>query len=303
MAGTPYSAGGITRTVTSTRAASTADLTAAAAARWHAALVGGTTHVEIKSGYGLDVEHERRLVEIASGLTDDVTFLGAHTVPPEHLDDVDAYVDLVCGEMLSTCAPFAKWIDVFCEVGAFDVDESREILRAGRAAGLGLRVHANQLGLGPGVQLAVEEGAASADHCTYLGDDDVDALAASDTVATFLPASDFSTRQPYPDARRRARRRRDRRPRQQLQPGVELHQLDALLHRPRRARHAHDARGSGVAATRGGALALRRPELGWLGPGARADAVILDAPTYIHLASRPGMALAFEVIAAGELVR
>ncbi len=303
MAGTPYSAGGITRTVTSTRAASTADLTAAAAARWHAALVGGTTHVEIKSGYGLDVEHERRLVEIASGLTDDVTFLGAHTVPPEHLDDVDAYVDLVCGEMLSACAPFAKWIDVFCEVGAFDVDESREILRAGRAAGLGLRVHANQLGFGPGVQLAVEEGAASADHCTYLDDDDVDALAASDTVATFLPASDFSTRQPYPDARRALDAGATVALASNCNPGSSYTSsmpfCIALAVRDMRMTPEEAV----WAATRGGALALRRPELGWLGPGARADAVILDAPTYIHLASRPGMALAFEVIAAGELVR
>ena len=112
------------------------------------------------------------------------------------------YVDLVVTDMLAACAPHARWIDVFCERGAFDADQARAVLTAGRQAGLGLRVHANQLEPGPGVRLAVELGAASADHCTHLPDADVEALAGGDTVATFLPATDFSTRQPYPDARR-----------------------------------------------------------------------------------------------------
>src|SRR5204862_581746 len=130
-------------------------------------------------------------------LTDDVTFLGAHAVPPEYEGRADDYVGLVCGQMLEACTPLARWIDVFCERGAFDVDQSRAVLEAGRAAGLGLRVHGNQLGPGPGARLAVETGAASVDHCTYLGDADIEALAASETVATFLPASAFSTREPY----------------------------------------------------------------------------------------------------------
>ena len=150
-------------------------------------------------------------------------------MPAEYAGRADAYVELVCGEMLAACAPHARWIDVFCERGAFDADQSRAVLDAGRAAGLGLRVHANQLGPGPGVQLAVELGAASADHCTYLADADVEALAASDTVATFLPATDFSTRQPYPDARRVHRRGRDGRAGDELQPRLELHDLDGVL--------------------------------------------------------------------------
>ncbi|MEA2221372.1 MAG: imidazolonepropionase, partial [Solirubrobacteraceae bacterium] len=200
MAGAPYAAGGIRETVAATRAASTDELRALAHARRREAWRAGITQLEIKSGYGLDVAHEERLCAIASTLTDDVTFLGAHVVP--HGADADAYVALVCGEMLAACAPHARWIDVFCERGAFDADQSRAILTAGRDAGLGLRIHANQLGPGPGVRLGVELGAASADHCTYLVDADLDALAGSDTVATFLPATDFCTRQPYPDARR-----------------------------------------------------------------------------------------------------
>ncbi len=300
MAGTPYSAGGIMTTVEATRAASMEDLGALAVERRYAALVSGTTHVEVKSGYGLDVEHEQRLCQIAAGLTDDVTFLGAHTVPAEYAGRVDAYVDLVCGEMLTACAPFARWIDVFCEVGAFDVDQSRAVLRAGRAAGLELRVHANQLGFGPGVQLAVEEGAASADHCTYLNDGDLEALAASNTVATFLPASDFSTRQPYPDARRVIDAGVTVAIASNCNPGSSYTSSMAFC-LALAVRDMHMTVEEAVrAATIGGAKALRRVDVGWLGPGSRADAVILDAPTYVHLASRPGMALAQDVISAGE---
>ena len=124
-------------------------------------------------------------------------------MPPEYEHDRAGYLDLVCGPMLSACAPHARWVDVFCERGAFDADEAAAVLAAGRAAGLLPRVHANQLGPGPGVQVAVAAGAAAADHCTYLSDADVDALASgSGTVATLLPGVEFSTRQPYPDARR-----------------------------------------------------------------------------------------------------
>ena len=302
MAGTPYSAGGIRSTVEATRAASTEDLGADVAMRRYAALLSGTTHVEIKSGYGLDVENERRLVEVASGITDDVTFLGAHTVPAEFAGKPDAYVDLVCGAMLAACAPHSRWIDVFCEEGAFDVDQSRAVLRAGRAAGLGLRVHANQLGFGAGVRLAVEEGAASADHCTYLSDEDVDALASSSTVATFLPASDFSTRQPYPDARRVIDAGATVAIATNCNPGSSYTSAMAFCI-ALAVRDMHMTPDEALwAATRGGAAALRRPELGWLGPGSRADVVILDAPTHVHLASRPGMALVRDVISGGVRV-
>ena len=212
MAGRRYEAGGIRSTVAATRAATDDELRARLAgfvAELHAQ---GTTTFEVKSGYGLSVADEERLVRLAREVTDEVTFLGAHVVPFEFREDpafaddpdraADAYVDLVVGEMLDACAPYSRWVDAFCERGAFTPEQSRRVLEAGAAAGLGVRVHGNQLGEGGGVRLAVELGAASVDHCTYLSDADVAALAASDTVATLLPGVEFSTRQPYPDARR-----------------------------------------------------------------------------------------------------
>src|SRR5262249_24982990 len=202
MAGTPYRAGGIRSTVAATRQASDKQLRANAGRLADEMLRQGTTTLECKSGYGLTVDDERRSVAAAAGITGEVTFLGAHVVPPEYEADTGAYLDLVCGPMMAACAPQSRWVDVFCERGAVGADEAGGVLAAGKAAGLMPRVHANQLGPGPGVQLAVELGAASADHCTYLTDADVDALAAGATVATLLPGVEFSTRQPYPDARR-----------------------------------------------------------------------------------------------------
>jgi imidazolonepropionase len=301
MAGAPYEAGGIRATVASTRAASGAELRELAIVRRREAQRAGITHLEIKSGYALDVEGERRLCSVAAELTDDVTFLGAHVLPAEYVDRPDEFVSLVCGEMLDACAPYARWIDVFCERGAFDADQSREVLRAGGDAGLGLRVHANQLGEGPGVAVAVEMGAASADHCTHLSAADVEALAASETVATLLPATDFSTRQPYPDAR------------SLLEAGVivalatncnpgssyttSMSFCIALAVREMRM----TAEEALLAATLGGAKALRREDLGHLGPRARADAVILGAPSYAHLVYRPGVPLVAATIVGGEV--
>jgi imidazolonepropionase len=298
MAGAPYAAGGIRVTTDATRAASDEELLALARARADEALRAGITHLEIKSGYGLDVEHERRLCAIAAQLTDDVTFLGAHVVPAEFEGRADDYVELVCGEMLAACAPHARWIDVFCETGAFDADQSRRILEAGRAAGLGLRVHGNQLGPGPGAELAVELGAASVDHCTYLSDDDIAALAASDTVATFLPATDFSTRQPYPDARRALDAGVTVAIATNCNPGssytTSMAFCIALAVRDLRMTAQEALR----AATLGGAQALRRDDVGRLSPGARADAVILDAPSYTHLVYRPGVPLVWRTLTA-----
>lgn len=202
MSGQAYTAGGIATTVAATRGATDLELSARAGALVAEALRQGTTTIECKSGYGLTVADERRSLEIAGAHTDEVTYLGAHVVPAEHAGDPDAYVDLVRGEMLDACAPLARSVDVFCERGAFDGDQTRAILEAGIARGLVPRVHANQLSHGPGVQIAVELGAASADHVTYASDADVAALAGSATVATLLPGAELSTRAPYPDARR-----------------------------------------------------------------------------------------------------
>jgi imidazolonepropionase len=296
MAGAPYAAGGIRVTTEATRAASDDELLTLARARREEARRAGITHLEIKSGYGLDVENEQRLCAIAAQLTGDVTFLGAHVVPAEYEGRADDYVDLVCGEMLAACAPHARWIDVFCETGAFDAEQSRRILEAGRAAGLGLRVHGNQLGPGPGAQLAAELGAASVDHCTYLSDDDIEALAAGDTVATFLPATDFSTRQPYPDARRAIDAGVSVAIATNCNPGssytTSMAFCIALAVRDLRMTAEEAVR----AATLGGAHALRRTDVGHLSPGARADAVILDAPSYTHLVYRPGVPLVWRTL-------
>jgi imidazolonepropionase len=297
MAGQPYAAGGIGITTAATRAASDDELRRGAARRLAEARAGGTTHVEIKAGYALDVEGEARLCRLATELTDDVTFLGAHLVPAEYAGRADEYVALVAGPMLDACAPWCRWADAFCEVGAFDADQTRAVLQAAAARGLGLRVHANQLGAGPGVQLAVELGAASADHCTYLTDADVDALAGSTTVATLLPAADFSTRQPYPDARRLVDAGATVALASNCNPGSS-YTTSMLFCIALAVRDLHLTADEALwAATAGGAAALRRPDLGRLSPGSVAAAVILDAPSHHHIAYRPGMPLVAEVVA------
>jgi imidazolonepropionase len=301
MSGRPYEAGGIRVTTEATRGASDDELRDLTARRRAEGLRAGITHAEIKSGYGLDTRTERRLCEIASELTDDVTFLGAHVVPPEYEGRPNDYVELVCGEMLAACAPFAKWIDVFCERGAFDAEQSRAVLEAGRAAGLGLRVHGNQLGPGPGAQLAVELGAASVDHCTYLDDADVEALAGSDTVATFLPATEFSTRQPYPDARLAIDAGMSVAIATNTNPGSSNTTSMAFCIALAVRDMGMTTEEAIAAATVGGANALRRDDIGRLAPGANADALILDASSYADLVYRPGVPLVAQTIAGGEV--
>jgi imidazolonepropionase len=300
MAGEPYRAGGIRVTVAATRAADDAVL-AGRAARLVAEMTRqGTTTVEIKSGYGLTVEDERRSLRIARTLTEETTFLGAHVVPPEA--DPAEYVDLVTGPMLAVCAPYARWVDVFCERGAFDGDQARAVLTAGLRAGLGARVHAGQLGEGPGVRLACELGAASADHCTHLSDADVTALADSGVVATLLPGAEFSTRSPYPDARRLLDAGVTVALATDCNPGssytTSMPFCVALAVRETGMTPLEAVR----AATRGGAAALRRDDVGTLRPGARADLVLLDAPSYVHLAYRPGTPLVAQVWRGGARV-
>jgi imidazolonepropionase len=294
MSGARYDGGGIGTTVAATRGATDAELRARLAGLIAEMRRQGTTTVEVKSGYGLTVEDEARCLRLAAEVTTETTFLGAHVVPAEYAGRADEYVALVTGPMLDACAPHTRWVDVFCEprsAHAFDGDQARAVLEAGRDAGLGLRVHANQLSAGPGVRLAVELGAASADHCTHLTDADVDALAGGTTVATLLPGVEFSTRSPYPDARRL------------LDAGVTVALATdcnpgscftssmafciALAVREMRMTPAEAL----WCATAGGAAALRRPDVGHLAPGARADLAVLDAPSFRHLAYRPGVPL------------
>lgn len=294
MRGDRYEAGGIRRTVRLTRAASDDELLDTASRLVAEARAQGTTTIEIKSGYGLSVEDEERSVRLAATLTPEVTFLGAHVVP-EGVDR-DDYVDLVCGPMLDACAPHSRWIDVFCESGAFTVDEARRILEAGLVRGLGARVHAGQLGESGGVRLAIELGAASVDHCTFLSDADIEALAASTTVATLLPGVEFSTRQPWPDARRLIDAGATVAIASDCNPGssytTSMPFCIALAVRDM-GMTPYEALWS---ATAGGARALRRDDVGHLRVGARADITVLDAPSYVHLAYRPGVPLVARVL-------
>ena len=299
MTGTPYAAGGIRTTVAATRAATDEQLTSHVAR-----LVGemrrqGTTTVEIKSGYGLTVKDEARSLAVARQFTEETTFLGAHVVPE---GDPGEYVDLVTGPMLDAAAEHARWIDVFCEQGAFDGDQARAILTAGAAVGLRGRLHANQLTFGPGVQLAAELGLVAVDHCTYLADADVDALRDSGTIATLLPGVEFSTKQPYPDGRRlldagvKVAIASDCNPGSCFTSSVPF--CIALAVRemgltPAEAVHA---------ATYVGAQALDRDDVGALTVGRRADFTLLDAPSHVHLAYRPGVPLVLGTWVGGRQV-
>jgi imidazolonepropionase len=305
MAGAPYTAGGIAVTVAATRAASDDEL--ATNLRRHVAEAAGqgTTCIETKTGYGLTVADEVRAAKLAGEHVDEVTFLGAHLVPAGVA--ADEYVALVCGPMLAAVAPHVRWADVFCEQGAFDADQSRAVLTAAAGQGLGLRVHGNQLGPGPGVALAVEVGAASVDHCTYLSPSDVDALAGSDTVATLLPACDLSTRQPLPDARALLDAGATVALASNCNPGSSYTSSMAFCVATAVLQMRMSVAEAVRAATWGGARALHRESgdgaVGVLRPGSRADVHVLDAPSVTHLAYRPGVPLTHAVWRSGLRVR
>ena len=299
MSGEQYDGGGIATTVSATRAAGDAALAANLARLARELARSGVTTFETKSGYGLTVPDELRSLEIAARATPETTFLGAHVVPAEYKDRRDDYVSLVAGDMLTACAPHARWIDVFCDRGAFDVDETRTILKAGADAGLGLRMHASQLGPGKGIQLAVELGAASVDHCTFADDNDLEALAAGTTVATLVPGAEFSTRAQWPDGRRFVEAGATIALATDCNPGTSyttsMPFCIALAVRDMHLTPAEALR----AATAGGAAALRRDDIGVLAPGMRADFAMLNAPSYIHLAYRPGVPIIDSVVVGG----
>jgi len=295
MLGESYTAGGIASTVEKTRKASDELLLAHAKFLAAEAHSGGTTTLEIKSGYGLSVHDEQRCLEIASQITDETTFLGAHVVPVEYKDLPKDYVDLVCGEMLDAVAPFAKWIDVFCDKGAFAVDDARRILKAGITKGLMPRIHANQLQEGQGVMLGVELDAASVDHVSHLTEADIEALSTSKTVATLLPGAEFSTKSAYPDVRPLLEASIAVALASDCNPGSSYTTSMAFII-AMAVREMHFSPEQAVwSATMGGAKALRRDDIGHLVEGARADFQILNAPSYIHLAYRPGVNLVEQV--------
>ena len=302
MQGKPYVAGGIKTTMAATRSASDDALAANVARLASEALASGTTTLEVKSGYGLSVRDEARSLVAAKTATSETTFLGAHVVPPD--TNADDYVALVQGEMLDACKGHAKWIDVFCDRGAFDVDQARAILQSGAAAGLGMRIHANQLQQGGGVQLGVELGVASCDHCTHLSQHDIEALAGASatTVATLLPTAELCTRSPFPDARKlidagvTIALASDCNPGSSYTSSMPLVIALAVINMGMTCDEAL------WSATAGGAQALRRSDVGNLRVGSRADMVVLDAHSHIHLAYRPGIQQVRAVIRGGKTV-
>lgn len=323
MAGESYAAGGIAVTMNATRGTSDFDLTRLALGRVDEAVSQGTTYLETKTGYGLDVEHETRSARIASTVADQVTYLGAHLVPAGQ--DPEEYTSLVCGPMLAAVRPFVQWADVFCEEGAFTAEQSRRVLLACRDAGLGLRVHGNQLGEGPGVQLAVELDAASVDHVNYLAAGDVDALAGTwtgwdagtgtgsrGTVATCLPACDLSTRQPLAPARALLDAGVQVALASNCNPGTSYTSSMAFCVATAVLQMRLSVHEAVRAATYGGALALHKDTgndadgeraVGSIAVGHRADLHVLNAPSATHLAYRPGMPLTYAVWRAGKHAR
>ncbi len=302
MSGESYSAGGIKTTVAATRAASDETLRANTAGLVSELRRSGVTTFESKSGYALDVENEARTLRIAKEFTDETTFLGAHVVPAEFANRADDYVDLVVGKMLQAAKSHAKWIDVFCDKGAFDVDQARAVLRAGVAAGLQPRIHANQLADIGAVKLAVELDCASADHLTHLSDKDIELLSGSKTVATLLPGAEFSTKSEYPDARRLFAAGATVAIATDCNPGSSFTTSMAFCMAIAVRDMGFTPEQALLAATIGGAKALRREDVGALRVGMRADFVVLNAPSYIHLSYRPGVDLVDSTWVGGKTV-
>ena len=300
MTGEEYSAGGIKTTVAKTREASDAELLQNATkllAEMHST---GTTTVEIKSGYGLDVETELRILKTAAQLTEETTFLGAHVVPKGQA--AEDYVRLVKTQMLDAVLPFAKWIDVFCDRGAFDVSQAREILQAGIAKGLLPRIHANQLENIGAIELAVELDCASADHCTHLSPKEIELLASSQTVATLLPGAEFSTRSPYPNAKELIAAGATIALATDCNPGSSFTSSMPFVIALAVTQMQLSPSEALWAATMGGAKALRRSDIGHLNVGASADFAVLDAPSHTFFSYRPGVNLVSKTYKAGQLI-
>ena len=302
MQGQPYEAGGINYTVEQTRRASDEELRGNVSALVKEGLISGTTTVEIKSGYGLSIADELRSLEIAREFTAETTFLGAHVVPADFKSAPEDYIAMVCGPMLDAVAPHAKWIDVFCDRGAFSPDQTRQILKAGIAKGLLPRLHANQLEPGEGIKVGVELGAASVDHISHFDDSDIAVLANSNTVATFLPGAEFSTRSKYPDARPMFSAGIQVAIASDCNPGSSYTTNMSLMVALAVREMFFTPEQALWSATKGGALALRRNDVGYLSVGAKADFTILSSNSYLHLAYRPGVNLIEQVWRNGNKI-
>ena len=302
MAGESYSAGGIHFTVEKTRAASDEVLRSNISKLIAEMHENGITHYEIKTGYGLTLQDEIRALKIAREFTEDVTLMAAHVVPKEFENNRSEYVDLIINEMLPASVGIAKWVDVFCESGAFFIDESKRILMAAKQLGFGLKIHANQLGQAETLQLAAELSVTSADHCTYLENNDIAALIEKDVVATLLPATEFSTNSPYPDAQKLITAGAKVAIATNCNPGSSFTTSMPFCIAVAVREMNFTTEQAIWAATKGGALALANRDLGKLAVGGFADLVVLDAPSYVHLAYRPGVSMIHSTYISGQRV-
>jgi imidazolonepropionase len=314
LAGESYSqvateGGGILSTVSATRAATEEQLFDLAVDRAWRMIRSGTTTIEVKSGYGLDLETELRLLRVANRLGDTlpitvkITFLGAHSIPPEFANDRTGYIDLVVETMLPEVAPFADYCDVFVEEGAFTVDEARKIFAVATEFGLGARVHAEQLSRFGGARLAAEIGAVSADHLDYATMEDAQALAAAGTSAVLVPGASYTLRS-------------DQAPGQMLieagcnialatdcNPGTSYFEAISPIISLAVVQMGLTVDQAIHAATRGGASSLGLDDRGFIEAGARADMIVLDAPNVAHIPYRPATNLVGTVISGGVVIR
>lgn len=300
--------GGILSTVASTRASTGDQLFEAAAARAWRMIASGTTTVEIKSGYGLDIDTELAMLQVARRIGDELpltvrtTFLGAHAVPPEYYGDRSGYVDHVVEEMLPVAAPLADYCDVFVEDGAFSVDEARRIFEAGKKHGLAARVHADQLSRSGGTALAAEIGAASADHLDHAAEDDADSLARAGVVAVLVPGASYTLRSPQAPGPMLVQREVTIALATDCNPGTSYLESMGVVISLAVVQMGLTTEQAVRAATRGGALSLGLDDHGVIAPGSVGDLVILDAPSPDHIPYRPGTNLVWKTVKEGVVV-
>jgi imidazolonepropionase len=302
------SGGGMRSTVAATRAASLDDLISQSLPRVERMLREGTTTVEIKTGYGLDVASERKILDAIVAIDDalpvDVvpTFLGAHVVGPEYASDRGGYVELVAGEMLDAVEGDVAFVDVFCDAAAFTIDETRTIARAAAARGIPVRIHADQLSHSGGAALAVELGAVAADHLDHATDADLAGLARAGTVAVLLPSVSFSMRMPPPDGRRFLDAGVTVAIATDCNPGTSYVTSMPFVIALAVASSGMTPAEAIWSATAGGAAALGLDDRGVVAPGRIGDLVVLDAPSFVHLAYRPDGELVRSVVKRGRVV-
>ncbi|MFW9803068.1 MAG: imidazolonepropionase [Candidatus Thorarchaeota archaeon] len=302
--------GGILNTLKATRAATQDELISNAFSYAESMLASGTTTIEAKSGYGLDVENELKILRVPEALRNKLpsefvsTFMGAHAIPPEYKDRIDDYVSLVINEMIPSVSEqnLAEFCDVFCEEGVFSIEQSKEILEAAKGKGMKLKVHADEIVQLGGAGLAAEVGAVSADHLLMSSNDDLESMRKAGTIATLLPGTAFSLDTEYADARKMIEMGLPVALATDFNPNCANESMFFTISLACYKMKMHP-REAISAATINGAHALGKSEtLGSIEQGKRADILILDCPNPEYLSWRFGVNLVHTVVANGQVV-